>query len=193
MIREESWRFEELADRAAACVNVSGTSRRIRWKPNARTIRYYTTLGLLDRPLFFQGRKAFYGLRHLAQIVAIKRLQSRGLTLEEIQRTLIHLTPDKLMRLADLPERLPEPEQTVDANTRRQTTRFWTKRPKKPRSSPFPSQVKGGAFVTLAPGVHVMFETTCQLPNTSELDELKRAAQPLLAWLAARERGSNDD
>jgi DNA-binding transcriptional MerR regulator len=52
--------------------------------PDMRTIRYYTTLGLIDRPVM-DGRQARYGKRHLLQILAIKSLQSAGLPLAEIQ------------------------------------------------------------------------------------------------------------
>ena len=45
--------------------------------PDARTIRYYATLGLIDRPEAFRGRTALYGARHLSQLVAIKRLQAK--------------------------------------------------------------------------------------------------------------------
>lgn len=55
--------------------------------PDARTIRYYTTLGLLDRPAIV-GRQARYGRRHVLQLMAVKALQALGLPLAEIQRQL---------------------------------------------------------------------------------------------------------
>src|SRR5437763_13287266 len=55
--------------------------------PDARTVRYYTTLGLLDRPDIV-GRQARYGLRHLLQLLAIKGLQKRALPLADIQERL---------------------------------------------------------------------------------------------------------
>jgi DNA-binding transcriptional MerR regulator len=55
--------------------------------PDARTVRYYTTLGLLDRPDIV-GRQARYGQRHLLQLLAIKGLQKRALPLAEIQERL---------------------------------------------------------------------------------------------------------
>lgn len=60
---------------------------RVSAAPDARTIRYYTTLGLLDRPNIV-GRQAYYGDRHLLQIVAIKALQGLSLPLSEIQARL---------------------------------------------------------------------------------------------------------
>ena len=47
---------------------------RVRELPDRRTVRYYATLGLLDRPTI-QGRTAFYGRRHLLQL-ATARVES---------------------------------------------------------------------------------------------------------------------
>jgi DNA-binding transcriptional MerR regulator len=66
--------------------------------PDARTIRYYTTLGLLDRP-WMEGRQARYGKRHLLQTIAVKALQARGLPLSEVQTRLYGLSNDELEAL----------------------------------------------------------------------------------------------
>lgn len=55
--------------------------------PDARTIRYYTTLGLIDRPKI-NGRQAQYSKRHVLQILSIKALQAINLPLSEIQTRL---------------------------------------------------------------------------------------------------------
>ena len=68
--------------------------------PDLRTIRYYTTLGLLDRPAAMRGRTALYGPRHLLQLVAIKRLQARGLSLAAVQERVVGLSDAALRRLA---------------------------------------------------------------------------------------------
>lgn len=60
---------------------------RVSAAPDARTVRYYTTLGLLDRP-GYEGRQARYGPRHVRQLLAIKALQGASLPLAEIQRRL---------------------------------------------------------------------------------------------------------
>ncbi len=57
----------------------------VRPVPDERTVRYYGTIGLLDRPVATRGRTALYGRRHVAQVVAIKRLQSAGRSLDEIR------------------------------------------------------------------------------------------------------------
>ena len=75
-------------------------SGRVRDVPDLRTIRYYTTLGLLDRPAAMRGRTALYGPRHLLQLVAIKRLQARGLSLAAVQERVVGLSDAALRRLA---------------------------------------------------------------------------------------------
>ena len=54
------------------------------------------------------GRTAYYGRRHVLQLVAIKRLQARGLSLVDVQRRWRGLTIRGLSRLAELPEGLLE-------------------------------------------------------------------------------------
>jgi len=55
--------------------------------PDGRTIRYYTTLGILEKPKVI-SRQAFYGNRHVLQLLAIKSLQGLSLPLGEIQARL---------------------------------------------------------------------------------------------------------
>jgi len=60
----------------------------VREAPDARTVRYYQTLGVLDRPLRYDGRRALYGRRHLLQVLCVKLLQARGLSLAQVQQAL---------------------------------------------------------------------------------------------------------
>ncbi|HUJ27060.1 MAG TPA: MerR family transcriptional regulator [Myxococcales bacterium] len=69
--------------------------------PDARTVRYYTTLGLLDRPQI-ENRQARYGDRHLLQLLAIKALQAFQLPLAEIQQKLYARSDAELQRLVEL-------------------------------------------------------------------------------------------
>jgi DNA-binding transcriptional MerR regulator len=97
------WTIEELGGRVAAVLatGYGGVpSGRVRDVPDLRTIRYYTTLGLLDRPAEMRGRTALYGQRHLLQLVAIKRLQARGLSLAAVQERVVGLSNAALGRLA---------------------------------------------------------------------------------------------
>lgn len=80
-------------------------SGRIRDLPDERTIRWYQSVGILDRPSGFRGRAALYGRRHLVQIAVIKRLQAAGFSLESIQGGLAGKTDGELARTLDLPLR----------------------------------------------------------------------------------------
>src|SRR5947209_9933328 len=78
---------------------------RVSAAPDARTVRYYTTLGLLDRPKI-ENRQARYGERHLLQLLAIKALQTRDLPLAQIQEALYGRSDDELRQIV---ESLPRP------------------------------------------------------------------------------------
>jgi len=69
---------------------------RVAGAPDARGIRYYQTLGVIDRPLRYDGRRAIYGYRHLLQLLAIRQLQREGYPLAVIQATLPARTTDVL-------------------------------------------------------------------------------------------------
>jgi len=103
----ERWRLEELVELAGQALNAAPyegqTSGRVREVPDARTIRYYTTIGVLDRPVEMRGRTAYYGRRHLLQIVAVKRLQARGMSLVDIQKNIAGADTSSLRRWAALP------------------------------------------------------------------------------------------
>jgi len=58
---EKYWKLEELADKSQQFLSDEGESNRIQWVPNGRQIRYYTTLGLLDKPFGGRGSGATYG------------------------------------------------------------------------------------------------------------------------------------
>src|SRR5881392_3892754 len=97
------WTIDDLGTQAALALSVDyagAPNGRVREVPDRRTIRYYTTLGLIDRPAEMRGRTALYGLRHLQQLVAIKRLQARGLSLVEIQQRFLGLSQKELTQLA---------------------------------------------------------------------------------------------
>ena len=97
--------LEELSDRVAGELAERGllgaaADARVSAAPDARTVRYYTTLGLLDRPRI-EGRQARYGERHLLQLLAIKALQAVDLPLAEIQQRLYARSDAELKTLVD--------------------------------------------------------------------------------------------
>src|SRR5437588_706596 len=97
--------LEELSDRVARELGERGllgaaADGRVSDAPDARTVRYYTTLGLLDRPRI-EGRQARYGERHLLQLLAIKALQAFELPLAEIQQRLYGRSDAELKALVE--------------------------------------------------------------------------------------------
>ncbi len=152
------WTLDELCARvplALAGDYTGQASGRIRDVPDQRTIRYYATLGLLDRPAEMRGRTALYGPRHLRQLVAIKRLQTHGLSLAEIQARLLGLSEESLAGLAQVPpeiERDPAASGTkpVAESTARAGASFWKASPAQP-SHPASDALE--MRVALAPGL----------------------------------------
>src|SRR5947209_5032014 len=129
---ERLWTIDELGAvvTLALSVDYSGQANgRVRDVPDRRTIRYYTTLGLIDRPARMRGRTALYGRRHLLQLVAIKRLQARGATLAQLQQQLLGLTDAGLARLARLPDGLDLQGQPESAAPSRRDGAFWKELP----------------------------------------------------------------
>jgi MerR HTH family regulatory protein len=177
------WTLDELVERVAAAL--AGTTYpgapngRVRDLPDRRAIRWYTTIGLVDRPAGHRGRTALYGPRHLLQLVAVKRLQANGESLTRIQATLTGATDAVLRRIARVP-------------TEAQRPRFWAQRPVThdgqppvPSDDPVPSHdtvttltgvaLPGGAVLLLPAGLH-----------DGDLDAIVAASRPLLDLLADR-------
>lgn len=192
----------------ALSVDYKGPSNgQIRAVPNRRTIRYYTTLGLLDRPVEMRGRTAFYNRRHLLQLVAIKRLQARGLTLSQVQERLAGIGTAALETLANVPKEVGavgsgEPEGKVRSTSRRAD--FWLSPPaavsaaahedepvsKQPESSgdreqSSVAQPVAYSGVELAPGVSLLIEGQ-HTSHDLDVVALRDSAIALIAHLTTR-------
>ncbi|UUU29264.1 MerR family transcriptional regulator [Streptomyces sp. CA-210063] len=59
-----------------------------------RTVRFYSTRGLLPPPVIGPRRVGHYGRDHLARLALIEELQRQGMTLAAIERYLRQLPPD---------------------------------------------------------------------------------------------------
>ena len=174
---------------------------RVRDVPDRRTIRYYTTLGLIDRPAEMRGRTAIYGRRHLLQLVAIKKLQARGRSLTEIQQALAGLTDRALARIAEMDVQdggihgRPDP--------RRATREFWRQEPSSPvmaeseeirspmargredgSAEPVHSQTFHG--IPLVDGVTLLLSSTRPI-DVKDLEAIRSAAGPLIETLLRRQ------
>ncbi|HEY9734450.1 MAG TPA: MerR family transcriptional regulator [Drouetiella sp.] len=102
MIVEDSYTLsiEELSEEVVRVLKANNLfashhDNRVSAAPDMRTIRYYTSLGLLDRPSI-EGRIAKYSRKHLLQLLAVKTLQGVSLPLSEIQEQLYGLSEAEL-------------------------------------------------------------------------------------------------
>ncbi len=191
---DELWTIEQLPEQVAALLahNYEGQSNgRVRELPNGRTIRWYTTIGLVDRPAATRGRTALYGRRHLLQLAAVKKLQSAGRTLAEIQELLVGATDRRLADLAGLPP--------VDVNWHQAPVSlsrdFWrTTAHGRPTaapdivadsvSEPAPDTVtKVVHGIRLGDSVTVVLDAATRAPDADELAAIESAAAPLLELL----------
>ncbi|MFC0540589.1 helix-turn-helix domain-containing protein [Kutzneria chonburiensis] len=162
------WTIDELSAGVAEALAAGypgQTNGRVREVPDRRTIRWYTTIGLLDRPAGMHGRTALYGRRHLLQIVAIKRLQADGLTLAEVQERLLGAPEATLTEIARVPEKVPARE------------KFWAARPAAPKKAVVVPGIRLGANVT------VLLGAANHVPDDEELAVIEAAAAPLLDTL----------
>lgn len=100
----DAYTLDELLAEVARLVSALGLvgsqkDNRVSQLPDVRTVRYYTSLGLLDRPQLV-GRQGMYGRRHVLQLLAIKAMQSLSLPLQEIQTRLYGLSDTELNSLS---------------------------------------------------------------------------------------------
>lgn len=183
------WTLDELAVEVAKALAEGydgAASGRVRDVPDRRTIRYYTTLGLIDRPAEMRGRTAFYGRRHLLQIVAIKKLQALGRSLAEIQRETAGQTDAHLSRITGPVVHGAEPsaDGRPGADHRRD---FWRGEPAAhaPPVAESENLVEDAAHfvgVPLDPGVTLLLAPARPL-GADDLAAIRRAAAPLIDML----------
>lgn len=111
----------ELAGRWTPAVAAGQSRHKVTEVPTERTLRYYVTMGLIDRPLGYEGTRARYGFRHFLQVLSIKALQARYFPLRKV-RSMITGRPDAelegvLLRMeGDLREgATPEEKEQIEA------------------------------------------------------------------------------
>lgn len=183
------WTIDELGAQVALALAVDydgPADARSRDVPDRRTIRYYTTIGLIDRAQEMRGRTALYGRRHLLQLVAIKRLQARGLSLSEVQQRLIGMDNAALGRIARLPDQAGK--EMSERSERAES--FWKEAPA-PVAVPPERDPDAPAVSRPWVGVPLDENALLMLAVTRDLDEddlaaLRVAAAPLVKLLHSR-------
>jgi DNA-binding transcriptional MerR regulator len=198
------WTLNELSAEVALALAVDyprQTSGRVRNVPDPRTIRYYTTFGLLDPPAQMRGRTALYGRRHLWQLVAIKRLQAKRLTLAEVQARVVGQTDAALRKLAEMPADRQQTaekadtdhQQPRDTSNKRRGEAFWAASPEAVPQSQTTDELPRNHRPSVIPlaGVALDEGVTLLLQGHRPLDEhdteaLRSAAAPLLKLLRTR-------
>lgn len=193
------WTIHELVQQVAGALGgpdyAGVSSGRVRDVPDLRTIRYYTTLGLVDRPIEMQGRKALYGTRHLFQLVAIKQLQAKGMSLSAIQQCLLSLNDSSLRQLVEAQTAAPVRQELHSARATEVESRaetFWrVPVPMAAQSTPFaPSETPKehpGATVAFHLGSDVVLSlVTARVVNQEDLRLIRSASAPLVEILIIR-------
>lgn len=185
------WTIEELRNAVEAVLASGGPiqeSGRVRDVPDQRTIRYYTTLGLIDRPASMRGRTALYARRHLEQLVAIKRLQAEGLSLAEIQARLSAIAAKELRALARIPEAFDVPVSAPKTEIASARRAFWSDVPEATLDATpaaVESLARTLASVPLDTNTILTIAATRSL-NDDDLRAIARASEPLIKTLRAR-------
>ncbi len=202
----------ELADASAAALDALGIAARngqVRDRPDARTIRYYGTLGLIDPPAEMTGRTARYGGRHLLQILAVKAVQARGESLATVQRTLVGASDEELrsaigpgLAAALAAVSPPSPAPPQEGNAARPAGHPFWRTPPAPAASAVPALEPSGEVaesrttesghagmprplvaVPLDAGATLLIEGSAA--SSIDIAALRAAAGPLLAYLTA--------
>ncbi len=191
--------LEQLSDLAQQILEenrIASASGRVAPALSPRTVRWYTTSGVLDAP-GRAGHRAAYGLRHLVQLLRIRQAQAAGASIEEIRQSTALPTEDILDALClDITSVLGG----LDDVPSRPAPPFWATRPTLP-DSPAASHIGYASSPTMnlmvrppAPPAQVRVEHVLRHgplsiafdhpPTPAEIDEAIVAAQPLLATLS---------
>lgn len=166
--------ISELVDDLAAAMAgwPDPANGQVRALPDQRTLRWYGTIGLLDKPLSWRGRTALYGRRHRLQVLAVKRLQSAGWPVARIQERLLGADDATLAAVAE--EAAPAPVQAETAAPRARSA-FWAA----PAVATPAAAGSTRLHIDLGDGAELVLPTAA-----AAHPGLDAALAPLRAWLA---------
>lgn len=176
--------LEELVRRIEAAVTASAIAshgdRRVARVPDARTIRYYNSLALVDSPAAYRGGRAFYGHRHFLQVAAVKALQAQYLPLAKVQERLLGLDNAQLAEIAA--PLLGKAETSAAPVPRRplSSRAFWKEKADEKAEAPWRTTHE----IELQPGVWLRVASDADVPQDAQtlsqlLNKAKRALSAL--------------
>jgi len=185
------WTLQELVAEAAARLAALPPPKngQVRAVPDDRTIRYYAAIGLLERPAAMRGRTALYAARHLAQVVAIKRMQVAGKSLTEIKDLWETIDDVTLARMSGVA--LPAPVVARRAGR----AEFWKRdaqldashAPTPPRAISIAPKAEVEVRIEIAPGAFLTVGVSDGVSlSPADIRALRAAAAPLATELANR-------
>jgi DNA-binding transcriptional MerR regulator len=93
------------------------TRYKVTERPDVRTIRYYTSQGLLPRPSYEGGRACYEG-SHLLRLLVIKKLQAEHHTLRKIKAELKDKSDAQLLALLQVSSSASRSDATQAADPR---------------------------------------------------------------------------
>ncbi|MFT3698178.1 MAG: MerR family transcriptional regulator [Kofleriaceae bacterium] len=187
-----NWTVAELVNEVGKALSAlpQPANRQVRAVPDERTIRYYAGLRLISPPSEMRGRTALYGRIHLAQIVAIKRLQQAGRSLSEIQELWEDVDNKTLERMSGVSLAAPK-------GAKREREREFWKTPPAPPATPEP-ELPIVVMPQMPPDMvemRIAIGPNCYLSiavvgdarlAAADVSALQTAAEPLLEELARR-------
>jgi DNA-binding transcriptional MerR regulator len=94
--------LHELVEQAARLIQLF-VSKQEKYKvtdyPDPRTVRFYLTRGLMDKPHRYDGQKAIFSSKHLLQLIVIKYYQSQHFSIKQIREMINGLSYDDLINI----------------------------------------------------------------------------------------------
>ena len=155
--------------------------------PTERTIRYYLSHRLLDRPLGRKGTASIFGYRHLLQVLAIKYLQSQYLPLKKIGSVMGGLSNRELEQL------LPEGRAGTAPRKPLPAGRIPPDGTPAPAAHALPGEQRWRHF-TVAPGVEIHLRNDLVPPREGrELDRWESRIRDILESLLHNPGGRKKD